>query len=287
MKKVLGVLISGIMIVGMTGCSSSDDTSQDLTTQQSDTTSITEPVEEVSTKPDNAIEEGIYKVGSDIEAGTYALTTESGRGYYCISTDNLGDDILANDNFVENAFITIQDGQFLKLSNCFMIPEVEKEAIEIDGNEIGEGIYRVGKDIPAGDYALTTQTSNGYYCISSDNLGNDILANDNFKDNAYITIQDGQFLKLSNCTMVSEDEKEVAEVNGNEIGEGIYRVGKDIPAGDYALTTQTSNGYYCISSDNLGNDILANDNFKNNAYITIEDGQFLKLSNCTMVPDEN
>lgn len=34
---------------------------------------------------------------------------------------------------------------------------------------------------------INTLTSNGYY-ISSDDLSNDILANDNFKDNVYITI---------------------------------------------------------------------------------------------------
>ena len=66
---------------------------------------------------------------------------------------------------------------------------------------------------------------------------------------------------------------------------GQYVVGMDLSAGDYKLTcTSDVGGYYCISSDSLGKEILANDYFENQAYIQVEDGQYLKLSRCIAHP---
>ena len=66
------------------------------------------------------------------------------------------------------------------------------------------------------------------------------------------------------------------------INEGTYKVGSEIPAGEYKLTTTTSvSGYYAILKDSSGTDnIIANDNFDNQSYVTVKDGQYLELSRC-------
>lgn len=71
---------------------------------------------------------------------------------------------------------------------------------------VGEGMYLVGKDIPAGTYLLTATSSeySGYYERSKDASGqiDSILSNSNFATTAYVTVQDGEYLKLSRCGAV-------------------------------------------------------------------------------------
>lgn len=65
---------------------------------------------------------------------------------------------------------------------------------------------------------------------------------------------------------------------------GQYLVGVDIPAGEYKLICedQDHSCYYCVSKTALAKtgEIIAKDFFYNMAYVTIEDGQYLKLSYC-------
>lgn len=64
-----------------------------------------------------------------------------------------------------------------------------------------EGMYKVGTDIPAGEYNLLVLDPeyNGYYYIYSDITKEDTVDSDYFSENAYIIIEDGQYLKLRNC----------------------------------------------------------------------------------------
>lgn len=76
----------------------------------------TEPDEE----PHAIISSGTYKVGSDIEAGEYKLTCTSSVGAYWEVTNSSSPDadIVGNDNFDGSTYVTVNDGQYLKLSRC-------------------------------------------------------------------------------------------------------------------------------------------------------------------------
>lgn len=69
---------------------------------------------------------------------------------------------------------------------------------------VGEGMYLVGKDIPAGTYKLTCTDStwSAYWERSADASGelDSIIANDNFDTTAYVTVQNGEYLTLTRCT---------------------------------------------------------------------------------------
>lgn len=71
------------------------------------------------------------------------------------------------------------------------------------------------------------------------------------------------------------------------VGEGMYLVGKDIPAGTYLLKTTSAEygGYYARCKDASGEitSIIANDNFTNTAYITVNNGEYLQLTRCGAV----
>lgn len=146
----------------------------------------------------------------------------------------------------------------------------------------GEGMYRVGTDIPAGDYyAVATTNYAGYYCKYTDSSQDDIEDNDNFNTWTYFRCYEGQYLKLNRCKVVSIDfaPKNLQPTNGY-YGVGTYRIGVDIPAGEYKFTAAESgyDGYYCAYTDITYEDIEDNDLFETTAYYTVYSGQYLKVN---------
>ena len=128
------------------------------------------------------------------------------------------------------------------------------------------------------------ENTSGYMCVSSDSNGNDIIDNALFKNFHYIKVASGQYLKLTNAIAVSADKYSVPNVNTSRLKEGMYKVGVDIPAGEYkAMATSSSiSGYYAIyNTASADRDIEDNELFTSSSYVTVINGQYLELSNCT------
>ncbi len=70
------------------------------------------------------------------------------------------------------------------------------------GTSLAEGTYRVGSDIAAGEYKLTAIAGDtGYWEVTNSSSPDaDIVGNDVFNGSTYVTVSDGQYLKLSGCT---------------------------------------------------------------------------------------
>ena len=150
------------------------------------------------------------------------------------------------------------------------------------------GNYKVGVDIPAGKYVLIPNQSDAsaYFSYSTDPNGNDIIENDNFEGNSIIEIKNNEYLDLSRCTAYPIDNYPPINSSNGYYADGFYIVGVHIPAGEYKLeTTSDYNGYYCLYNDLRREDIDSNDNFENSRYISIMEGQYLKLSRCKLKVD--
>ena len=148
----------------------------------------------------------------------------------------------------------------------------------------GPGVLKVGTDIPAGEYIVINSSSrSGYFSVSSDANGDDILFNENFEYNSIITINDGEYLELSS-SLAYPFEEWCSQNTLDTTKEGsMYKIGVNLPAGEYRLdATADRGGYYCIYPDSRQQDILSNDNFEGQAYVNVSDGQYLVLSNCTI-----
>lgn len=147
----------------------------------------------------------------------------------------------------------------------------------------GASTYKVGVDLPAGEYCLQAGPSTtGYYCISSDSLGEDILANENFQNYQFVTVEDGQYFEVSRANFT-----ESANISGfadkTQLVECMYRVGIDIPAGEYKLqSAEGTSGYYCIYDTSAASKkIQSNSNFEGAKYVSVANGQYLELTRCT------
>ena len=63
----------------------------------------------------------------------------------------------------------------------------------------------------------------------------------------------------------------------------MYRVGTDIPAGEYKLHNNSDfDGYYEVRSSSIAEEgfdsIITNDNFSGDVYVTVENGQYLVVN---------
>ncbi len=164
--------------------------------------------------------------------------------------------------------------------------QVEEKPAEEKAEKIqtwGEGQLKVGKDIPAGEYFVF---GNGYIEVAPNSSGNimEIIMNDNVTTRRYVTVYDGEYVKLKGNLKLAkvEDTAEYAkvDVSKSSVSEGQYKVGKDIPAGEYKVQS-LGMGYVEVSTDDRGDmyGIITNDNISEGSsiYITVNNGEYLRL----------
>lgn len=143
-------------------------------------------------------------------------------------------------------------------------------------NKYEAGQYKIGTDIPSGEYVFFAEDSSGYFSVTSDANGNDIIANENFSYNSIMSIYDGEYLELSRCYAVPiTDVSKISKDKGT-----MFKIGVFLQPGEYKLIADSDSGYYCIYSDDRQDDIVSNDNFKGQSYVNVSDGQYLLLSRC-------
>lgn len=175
----------------------------------------------------------------------------------------------------ENTAIETQEATTAQMSTTTSTPTIV----------IGEGTYKVGTDIAAGEYNLMcNSTYGGYYSINRDSTGSlySIINNGNFSYNAIVKVEDGQYLELSRCTLSPISEMPLIDYTQGTM----FKIGYQLPAGEYKLQSNSEyGGYYAVLTGLTGSiyDISTNDNFHGQTYITVQDGQYLELSRCVIV----
>lgn len=228
-KIIITAFFALMLIIGVasgSGSSSSDDSSSSpaVTTTATTTEEATEAEETTTAQAEDATDapteapteaaatvditkEGTYKVGVDIAAGEYCIFAMDSNfsGYYSVNADSVGDSIIGNENFDYNAFVTVSDGQYLELNRAMAIPAEQIAGSPYAIMTDGEGEFRIGIDLPAGEYKLeSTDEIDGYYCVYDSSAPDaPIVTNENFSGQSYVTVSDGQYLLLSRCKIAN------------------------------------------------------------------------------------
>ena len=143
----------------------------------------------------------------------------------------------------------------------------------------GDGVYLVGTDIPAGSYKGTTASDTfGLWQIASDANGSGIIANDlTTSGQFYVQVKQGQYLELRDVEIVRAAA--APTTMRSSVGDGVYLVGTDIPAGRYRGTSgDYFAGSWQISRDANGTLVVSdNPTVARPFYIHVKKGQYLKL----------
>ncbi|MBO4563708.1 MAG: hypothetical protein J5772_08900 [Clostridia bacterium] len=151
---------------------------------------------------------GMYKVGQDLSAGEYFLkATGSFAAYFAIHKDSSGtiDSIIANGNIETFCYVTLIDGEYFDVERGMFIeieyaPENIIDEEDYESGIAGEGMYKIGRDLPAGEYKVVCNSGfSAYVEVSKDSRHrmSSIVSNDNFTNTKYITVKKGQYLTIN------------------------------------------------------------------------------------------
>ncbi|OHW62939.1 hypothetical protein EUAN_07230 [Andreesenia angusta] len=202
-----------VVVAALTG---GDDTSKTAdsgtATESADSEKPAENKEPEAKEPEKTeYKAGMYKVGEELPAGEYVLIA-SGAGYLEVAADSTGnlESIVGNDNFAKTSIITVQDGEYFKLQGAKAIPiaEVTDELTPKDG-VYKDGMFRVGIDIPAGEYKVDPGAAAlGYIEITPDSRHSmmNIISNANLTTEIYQTLTEGTYVKLQNGASIKVEQ---------------------------------------------------------------------------------
>lgn len=170
--------------------------------------------------------------------------------------------------------------------------EVEEEISKteetyIGGNtKYGPGIYTVGIDIPEGEYKLFSDDSMEraeYWFVNHNTAEEPNAARCSTIDPfCYLTMTGGQYVELTNAYAIPVEE---VKAHNGKYKSGQYKVGYDIPPGDYNIIRDENNPavhYMDIRSNSSGltKFIIQEQIIENNIHVHLEKGQYLDMRGC-------
>ncbi len=144
------------------------------------------------------------------------------------------------------------------------------------------GSYAVGENFKAGEYILlSAEGQEGQFLVSIDEEGLDVITEGVILGNTFLTVEDGDYLQLTDCTAVlAEDYHSISRIEPDDDG-GTLKVGYDVEPGTYELigySDETS--FYRIYDDSRFHLIAGEEEFQLVCEVPLEEGQYLELFNC-------
>ncbi len=161
---------------------------------------------------DGAYEPGVFRVGTDIPAGRYWFTGDDSApsAFYILRPDEkrtVEYNVAYANTYYGHNLMDVDDGEILIIDNegLFMPIDEMKETFE---PPYGNGVYRVGVDIPAGSYALSLGPNDDLCAYS-------VMKDLRYLDSSYIdqgfyvegdgpgelTLSEGTYVELYNMTL--------------------------------------------------------------------------------------
>ena len=197
-------------------------------------------------KKDEWKKDGTYTCSKDISRGEYYIVP--GIGGNCRVTITNGDEKRVFYPLPYGIFVTIDNGYTLEIKNGQFIAANKVTPMTSSNGEYAPGAYRIGEDIPAGEYVIG-DFKNGcdFYILHS----TDFTKKNNVADEyavdfpVYIKLNKGDRIVFRKDTKVRAKTNEGRDKDGS-YKPGTYTIGgnQDIKPGKYVLVpTGEKNGY--------------------------------------------
>lgn len=147
---------------------------------------------------------GDYTIGSNLPAGEYFILSSE---WVTLST-TVGESPAQTYDFYGTRYVTLPEGAQFSFDSGIMVPAAMVKASSLAQEQNWyEYMYKVGVDLPAGQYTLhaTDSEEQGYYEITSDSSGTEggLLEVDFFDGDTVVTLEEGQYLLTSFCEIVT------------------------------------------------------------------------------------
>lgn len=210
---VLGILLGNNVIENRQETDKQIESSQNSSNEKKATVNTDKEKKEVNV-PDkkqapsknnviSKFEDGEYIVGKNMPEGEYKILSDKGYGFFeCSSNPSSPEStVIYTENFKGNSYFIVHKGQYVRIRDCYAIPIAK--APKFSGPNITEGVYKVGFDIPAGQYTIKHGGNGSYFEITK--VPHDIsaiLSNNLIDNDIVVNVNNGQYLKLSNTSAV-------------------------------------------------------------------------------------
>ncbi len=153
-------------------------------------------------------------------------------------------------------------------------------------SSIKAGMYKVGQDLPAGEYVIMAGTSSGYFQLSKDSSGqlDSIICNDMFENRSIVTVKDGDYFEFKTGKAYPIDKAPKVEPKNGVLQSGMYKVGLDLEPGEYKVRAN-GDGYIEVANDSRHTltGIVSNDIFSGDKYVTVKSGQYIKFQKAELI----
>lgn len=163
------------------------------------------------------------------------------------------------------------------------------------------GMYKVGKDMPAGQYAIIHDSKSmagddfTYWALYKSKKGK-LINNDAVSYTSIVTVKKGQYLDFNGGYAVPLKKVKKSTFSISKVNKGVskygtvVKVGYGFPAGTYKFTLKSgsSSGFVSVTSKDDGVNTSSSYDYissvsKSNksVVVTVKKGQYLRLYNCT------
>lgn len=304
MKRITLLSIALLLVLACVGCSttengasgspqmSTEDAKQSASSEVA-SDAVVEPEPETKTwkkgsfSVDYPAEWEVYDEGDKLNAG---ITVKSQRGLQALVMGAVLDSTGLSPQSDENSRLE----SWLYLYQATFISRLTDDLKSSNIKELG---FTNDKEIATLTNTFTLSNENGghFNCTARSFLNNSgeyaiVIAGSFvggakwFADDASAIIESARMEK-ADAPVESEPQSQPTQAAPTSYSDGLYRVGQDMPAGEYKLTATSTSGYWEVrGSSDPDADIIGNDFFKGATYVTVTDGQYLKLSRCTAEP---
>ncbi len=170
----------------------------------------------------------------------------------------------------------------------------EEKPLE-ESTSYGEGMYKIGTDLPAGIYVFMRNNSLIGSVTIKDGSGSDanVIAVDAFDEISIMEVSEGQYLDVKGSVFLDISyTKVMSELMLEQVGyypEGsMWLTGFHIPAGEYKLNESegavlSAATIYADATHTNPLDVII---VEGSAYVTLKDGEYIALKGASLTPIE-
>lgn len=240
--------------------------------------------------------DGTYKCGNDshcLVPGEYYIV-RSGSAKCSVSITN-GNELGISREIGKDTLVTLNSGYTLSVTGGKFIHSSKASPGPDSSGIYTDGIYKVGRDIPAGEYIARKSSSApskaGFtFRKSTDYFSGESLDMRHVDTPIYITLEAGEYVEIVYGSLEKASGTPIASANKDgSYSSGMYKVGIDLPAGRYMLIPNSATTYrmYNIYSDSLYNSsslIKSETSLSNTVELRLKNGQYIEFIGCKLMP---
>ena len=308
-KVLMLVVVLALCTVFFVSCEPSQPQPNPSSTQDSAYLSSTEAPTLPETphtrfaQPEGArwLEQGEYMVGNAVfPEGEYYLETYDPSLVASFSVFKLDAEekkqVIKENSFQNFCFVQLEEGQNISVKFARILPAALVPPIQPQDGAYPAGVYRIGKDIPEGEYCFIDAQGilSPSVALLSEHLPLQsmadvaqpgVLKKDSAFNRLYFRVDVGAYLKVRDAVFYPRDEAPLPETRDGSYGAGMYLVGKDIEAGQYLVEpdgqSADGDGLYAILTDPAApvGTIVEVKTIRSEKSISVENGQYLSLTN--------